>query len=182
MCCPLSDGAAAAIVVSEDVRRRLSKNRIRIAASLLQSGTFENPMNPSWWDLVERAAHEAYDRAGMGPEDISFAEVHDCFTISEVLHYETLGFAKRGEAIKLFRDKATYVGGKVPFSVSGGLLAKGHPVGCTGLAQIVEAVWQLQGEAGRRQVENARFALTHTLGGLKGPDAKAVTVNILQAN
>ena len=94
--------------MSEDVRKRLSKKRIRIAASVLQSGTFENPMNPSWWDLIERAAHEAYDRAGMGPEDISFAEVHNCFTISEVLHYETLGFAKRGEAAKLLREKGGY--------------------------------------------------------------------------
>lgn len=178
-CCPLSDGAAAAIVVSDEVRKRLNKRKIRIAASVLQSGDFENPTNPSWWGLVERAAGEAYNRAGLGPEDINLAEVHDCFTISEVLHYETLGFAKRGEAVKLLREKSTYLGGKVPFSVSGGLLAKGHPTGCTGLAQIVEAVWQLRGEAGKRQVKNARVALTHTMGGLKGPDAKAVTVNIL---
>ncbi len=182
-CCPLSDGAAAAVVVSDDVRRRLDKKKVRIAASVLQSGSFENPMNPSWWDLVERAAREAYDRAGVGPEDISFAEVHDCFTISEMLHYETLGFAKRGEAARLLREKSTYLGGRVPFSVSGGLLAKGHPVGCTGLAQVVEAVWQLRGEAGRRQVEKARIALTHTMGGLKGPaDCKAVTINIIQAD
>lgn len=181
-CCPLSDGAAAAVVVSDDVRKRLGKKKIRIAATVLQSGSFENPMNPSWWDLVERAAKEAYNRAGLGPEDVDLAEVHDCFTISEVLHYETLGFAKRGEAMRLLKEKSTYLGGKVPFSVSGGLLAKGHPTGCTGIAQIVEAVWQLRGEAGKRQVENARIALTHTMGGLKGPDAKAVAVNILRAD
>jgi acetyl-CoA acetyltransferase len=178
-CCPLSDGAAAAVVVSDDVRKRLGKKKIRIAASVLQSGSFENPMNLSWWDLVQRAAKEAYDTAGVGPEEVSLAEVHDCFTISETLHYETLGFAKRGEAVKLLREKSTYLGGKVPFNVSGGLLAKGHPTGCTGLAQIVEAVWQLRGEAGKRQVEDAKVALTHTMGGLKGPDCKAVTINIL---
>jgi acetyl-CoA acetyltransferase len=178
-CCPLSDGAAAAIVVSDEVRKRLGKKKIRIAAAVLQSGTWENPLNPSWWDIVDRAAKEAYNRAGIGPEDVSLAEVHDCYTISEVLHYETLGFAKRGEAARLIRDKETYLGGKIPFSVSGGLLAKGHPTGCTGIAQIVDAVWQLRGEAGKRQVENAKVALTHTMGGVKGPEAKAVSVNIL---
>jgi acetyl-CoA acetyltransferase len=179
-CCPLSDGAAAAVVVSKGVLERLGKKPIRIAASVLQSGSYDNPSNPSEWGLVKNAANEAYNRAGIGPEDIDFAEVHDCFTISELIHYETLGFASRGEAVRLLRDKETYLGGRVPFSVSGGLLAKGHPVGCTGMAQIVEAVWQLRGQAGKRQVENARTALTHTMGGLKGMEAKAVTVNILK--
>lgn len=180
-CCPLSDGAAAAVVVSKEVLKRLGKKPIYVAASVLQSGSYDNPSNPSRWGLVESAANEAYNRAGLGPEDVDFAEVHDCFTISELLHYEMLGFAGRGEAVRLLRDKETYLGGKVPVSVSGGLLAKGHPVGCTGMAQIVEAVWHLRGQAGKRQVENARVALTHTMGGLKGMDAKAVTINILRA-
>jgi acetyl-CoA acetyltransferase len=137
-------------------------------------------MNLSNWDVNIRASEEAYNRAGIGPEDINLAEVHDCFTISELVHYESLGFAKKGEGVKLLKDKSTYVGGKVPFNVSGGLLAKGHPVGCTGVAQIVEAVWQLRGEAGKRQVENAKVAMTHTMGGIKEGDCKAVAINILK--
>jgi acetyl-CoA acetyltransferase len=179
-CCPLSDGAAAAILVSEDKAKKLGKKLIKVAASVLQSGSYDNPMNLSNWDLNIRASEEAYNRAGIGPEDINLAEVHDCFTISELVHYESLGFAKKGEGIKLLKDKTTYIGGKVPFNVSGGLLAKGHPVGCTGVAQIVEAVWQLRGEAGKRQVEDAKVAMTHTMGGIKEGDCKAVTINIFK--
>lgn len=180
-CCPLSDGAAAAVIVSNEVRKRLGKKPILIAASVLQSGSYGNPSNPSRWGLVEMAAQEAYNRAGLGPKDVSFAEVHDCFTISELLHYEALGFAGRGEAVRLLKDKDTCLGGRIPFSVSGGLLAKGHPVGCTGIAQIVEAVWQLRYQAGKRQVQNAKVGLTHTMGGLKATEAKAVTINILRS-
>jgi acetyl-CoA acetyltransferase len=179
-CCPLSDGAAAAIVVSKEKAEKLGKKLVKVAASILQSGSYDNPMNLSNWDLNIRASEEAYNRAGIGPEDIDLAEVHDCFTISELVHYESLGFAKKGEGVKLLKDKSTYIGGKVPFNVSGGLLAKGHPVGCTGVAQIVEAVWQLRGEAGKRQVENAKVAMTHTMGGIKEGDCKAVTINILR--
>lgn len=181
-CCPLSDGAAAAILVSKEVAKKLGKKLIRVAASVLQSGSYDNPMNLSNWDLNIRASQEAYNQAGLGPEDIDLAEVHDCFTISEIVHYESLGFCKKGEAVKLLKEKNTQLGGKVPFSVSGGLLAKGHPVGCTGIAQIVEAVWQLRGEAGKRQVENAKVALTHTMGGMKEGDCKATTLHILRTD
>ena len=181
-CCPLSDGAAAAILVSKKVAKKLGKKPILVAASVLQSGSYDNPMNLSNWDLNIRASQEAYNQAGLGPEDIDLAEVHDCFTISEIVHYESLGFCKKGEAVKLLKEKKTQLGGKVPFSVSGGLLAKGHPVGCTGIAQIVEAVWQLRGEAGKRQVENARVALTHTMGGMKEGDCKATTLHILRTD
>jgi len=181
-CTPLSDGAAAAILASKDMAIRLNKKIITVAASVLQSGAYQNPMNLSNWDLNVRAAEEAYNTANLGPEDIDLAEVHDCFTISELLHYETLGFCKKGEGVKLLKEKKTQLGGKVPFSVSGGLLAKGHPVGCTGVAQIVEAVWQLRGEAGKRQVSNARVALTHTMGGMKDGDCKAATINILRTD
>ena len=181
-CCPLSDGAAAAILVSKKVAKKLGKKPILVAASVLQSGSYDNPMNLSNWDLNIRASQEAYNQAGLGPDDIDLAEVHDCFTISEIVHYESLGFCKKGEAVKLLKEKKTQLGGKVPFSVSGGLLAKGHPVGCTGIAQIVEAVWQLRGEAGKRQVENAKVALTHTMGGMKEGDCKATTLHILRTD
>jgi acetyl-CoA acetyltransferase len=181
-CCPLSDGAAAAILVSKDKAKKLGKKLIRVAASVLQSGSYDNPMNLSNWDLNIRASQEAYNQAGLGPEDIDLAEVHDCFTISEIVHYESLGFCKKGEAVKLLKEKKTQLGGEVPFSVSGGLLAKGHPVGCTGIAQIVEAVWQLRGEAGKRQVEKAKVALTHTMGGMKEGDCKAAALHILRTD
>ncbi len=180
-CCPLSDGAAAAILVSKDRAKKVARKPVLVAASVLQTGSYDNPMNLSNWDLNIRASEEAYNRAGLGPEDINLAEVHDCFTISEIVHYESLGFCKKGEGVKLLKEKKTQLGGKVPFSVSGGLLSKGHPVGCTGIAQIVEAVWQLRGEAGKRQVENAKVALTHTMGGMKEGDCKATTIQILRS-
>ena len=157
----------------------MGRRDVRIAASVLKSGSYRNPIEIANWEINALAAAEAYERAGLGPEDVNLAEVHDCFTISEVLHYESLGFCKKGEAVKLLRERQTELGGKVPFSVSGGLLAKGHPVGCTGVAQIVEAVWQLRGQAGKKQVEGARVALTHTMGGMKEGDCKATTINIL---
>jgi acetyl-CoA acetyltransferase len=178
-CCPLSDGAAAAILVDKHTAARLGRASVRIAASVLRSGSYHNPIELTNWEINRRAAAEAYDSAGLGPEDIDLAEVHDCFTISEVLHYESLGFCGNGEGIRLLKDKETELGGRIPFSVSGGLLAKGHPVGCTGMAQIVEAVWQLRGEARERQVPDARVALTHTMGGMKEGDCKATTINIL---
>jgi acetyl-CoA acetyltransferase len=183
-CCPLSDGAAAAILASENVAMRLNKKSIIAAASVLRTGSYQNTSNLNLSEMFKnlnaRAANEAYNMAGLGPEDVDLAEVHDCFTITEVLHYESLGFCKKGDGVKLLKEGKTQLGGKVPFSVSGGLLAKGHPVGCTGVAQIVEAVWQLRGEAGKRQVPGARVALTHTMGGLKEGDAKATTINILR--
>jgi acetyl-CoA acetyltransferase len=178
-CCPLSDGAAAVVLASKKKASGLGRRDVRIAASVLKSGSYRNPIEIANWEINALAAAEAYERAGLGPEDVNLAEVHDCFTISEVLHYESLGFCKKGEAVKLLREGQTELGGKVPFSVSGGLLAKGHPVGCTGVAQLVEAVWQLRGQAGKKQVEGARVALTHTMGGMKEGDCKATTINIL---
>jgi acetyl-CoA acetyltransferase len=181
-CCPLSDGAAAVILASEEVAKRLEKNRIRVLASVLQSGSYANPMNLSNWDINVRAAEQAYERAGLGPQDIDVAELHDCFTISEVLHYETLGFCAPGDGIAFLKAGHTQLGGRIPVNVSGGLLAKGHPVGCTGVAQIVEATVQLRGEAGARQVHGARTALTHTMGGMKEGDSKATVITVLGAD
>jgi acetyl-CoA acyltransferase len=166
-------------LASKERASSLGRKEVRVAASGLKSGSYRNPIEIANWEINALAAQEAYNKAALGPEDIDLAEVHDCFTISEVLHYETLGFCRKGDGIKLLKEKQTELGGRVPFSVSGGLLAKGHPVGCTGVAQIVEAVWQLRGQAGKRQVPNARVALTHTMGGMKEGDCKATTINIL---
>ena len=116
------------------------------------------------YDMARRAAHQVYEAAGVGPEDIPVVELHDCFTANELITYEALGFAPEGGAEKFIMDGDNTYGGKVVTNPSGGLLSKGHPLGATGLAQCAELVWQLRGQAGGRQVEGARLALQHNLG------------------
>jgi acetyl-CoA C-acetyltransferase len=122
------------------------------------------------------AADRAYDRAGVGPVDLDFAEVHDCFTIAELIAYEDLGFCDRGEAAALLASGDTELDGDLPVNPSGGLKAKGHPIGATGAGQVVEVVKQLRGEAGDRQVTDAERALTHNVGGSGG----AAVVHVLE--
>ncbi|MDP6501482.1 MAG: hypothetical protein QF369_03140, partial [Dehalococcoidales bacterium] len=112
------------------------------------------------------AAASAYKMAGITAKDVDFAEVHDCFTISELLAYEDLGFAKPGEGIRLVEDKQTYVDGKIPVNVDGGLLSKGHPIGATGGSQIRTIVRQLRGESSEAQVKDAEIGLVHNIGGV----------------
>jgi acetyl-CoA acetyltransferase len=181
-CCPTGDGAAAAILCSQNVAKRLSTKPIEIVASVLKSGTFEG----GWRDLTtndqtKRAAQEAYEIAGIGPEDLDVIELHDCFTIAEIFHYENLGLCKQGEGGRLIDEGVTELGGRIPVNPSGGLLAKGHPLGATGVAQIVEVVWHLRGEAGQRQIPQANVGLTHCLGGvIDGLDLGACTVHLLK--
>jgi acetyl-CoA acetyltransferase len=131
-------------------------------------------------EITARAARLAYERAGVGPDDVNVIELHDAFTIAELLYYEALGLAKRGEGVALLNDGATRLGGRVPVNPSGGLLAKGHPLGATGVAQLVEITWQLQGRAGQRQVPNASVGLAQcTGGGIAGVDHAASAVHIL---
>jgi acetyl-CoA acetyltransferase len=177
-CCPSSDGAAAAIVCSEQVARSLGVPLIRIAGIALLSGRPHGTVP----DVTALAARKAYEQAGIGPEDISVAEVHDAFTVAELLHYENLGFCAPGEAPKLLRDRITWLGGRLPVSPGGGLLARGHPPGATGLAQIAELTWQLRGQAGPRQVEGARVGLAHTQGAtIPTLEANATQVTLLVA-
>lgn len=181
-CCPTGDGAAAAIVCSGDLIERFSSKPIKIAASVLKSGTYDG----GWRDLTSnnqtiRAAQEAYKISGIGPEDLNLIELHDCFTIAEIFHYENLGLCKKGEGGRLIDEGQTELTGKIPVNPSGGLLAKGHPLGATGVAQIVEIVWQLRGEAGKRQVSNAQIGLAHCVGGIvDGLDLGACTIHILK--
>jgi acetyl-CoA acetyltransferase len=118
--------------------------------------------------------------AGVGPEDIDVAELHDCFTMAELTHYEDLGFCKRGEGGRLVEEKVTWLGGKLPVNPSGGLLCKGHPVGATGPGQIYEIVKQLRGQAGKRQVQGARIGLQQNGGGFRQVDGGCSIVNIFQ--
>ena len=180
-CCPTGDGAAALIVCSDKVARELGRTSVQVLASDLVSGIYR----PGFRDMTSpeitvRGAAEAYEEAGVGPEDIDMAEVHDAFTIAELIYYEAFGFCGRGEAGALLDSGATQITGRVAVNPSGGLLAKGHPIGATGAAQVVEAVMKLRGEAGARQVQDAKIALTHaTGGGLTGFDHGACSIHIL---
>lgn len=181
-CCPTGDGAAAVIVVSDAVRRRLGRAAVRIAASVLHSGTsttgFRNMLRP---EITYDSAREAYEQAGFGPSDLDVVELHDAFTIAELVYYEALGLCKEGDSAALLSQGRTTYGGDVVVNPSGGLLSKGHPVGCSGVAQAVEMYWHLTGQAGSRQVPNAKLGLTHvTGGGIAGLDHGACTVHLYE--
>jgi acetyl-CoA C-acetyltransferase len=121
--------------------------------------------DPAFLDAVQKSAERAYDMAGVGPSDIQVAEVHDCFSIAEICCIEALGFFERGTGGAAAKEGLTAIGGRIPVNTSGGLKSKGHPVGATGVAQAIEIFRQLRGEAGARQVENARIGLAQNMGG-----------------
>ncbi len=177
---PISDGGAAAILCSEKVAKKYTTKPIYIAASALTSGNFEQQGDLTINDLERRCSKQAYEMAGIGPEDLDFAEVHDCFTIAEIVRCENLGFCKPGEYTKALDEGRWDLGSAFPINPSGGLLSKGHPIGATGVAQICELVWHLRGEAGERQVADAKVALGHCSGGTLAGDNAACAVHILK--
>jgi acetyl-CoA acetyltransferase len=180
-CCPNSDGAAAVVIASERIARRYTSHPVRIAASVLVSG-LRTPYGivDDKSEMSIRAARKAYETAGVGPEDIGVCELHDPFTIAELMHYEDLGFCPPGEGGRFIAEGCSAIGGTVAVSPSGGLLAKGHPLGATGVAQIAELFWQLRGEAGEYQVPGAKVGLAHTVGGgVTKLEAAACGVHIL---
>ncbi|MCR4420798.1 MAG: thiolase family protein [Clostridia bacterium] len=178
-CCPNADGAAAVVLCAAELSKRYTSRPIHVAASVLISGRYENPCDLLRWEADERASRMAYEMAGLGPGDLDVIECHDAFTISEILHYEGLGLCAPGEGGRLVESGATSLGGKIPVNPSGGLLAKGHPVGATAVAQIVEGVLQLRGQAGARQVEGAKVFMAECMGADKAGDTKTCTINIL---
>ena len=181
MCSSSGDGAAAAIVCSRAKAKQFtSKPLVRVAACNLRSGMWRPPEKSGPFETVAITAEQAYEHAGIGPEDVDVAEVHDAMAPAELLLYEELGFCKDGEAGKWIDEGHTSIGGKLPVNTSGGLTARGHPVGATGLAQITESVWQLRGEAGPRQVANAKVALMENAGGRVEDDNAACCVTILK--
>jgi len=167
-CCANADGSSCLIVASEEKARALSKK----PAWILGLGAASASVNMSGRDMftglavAQQASEQAYKMAGVTPKDIDVAEVHDCFTISEILAYEDLGFAKPGEGKDLIRSKETYLEGSLPVNVDGGLLSKGHPIGATGGSQIRTVVLQLRGEAGEAQVKDPEIGLIHNIGGV----------------
>jgi acetyl-CoA acetyltransferase len=174
MCSPLSDGAAALVLG----RRPRGARSVRIAASVLTSGRGDDEARP---DAATRAATSAYERAGLGPEDLGVVELHDATSIAELQLYEELGLCGGGEAARLVLDRVTWLGGRLPVNPSGGLLARGHPIGATGAGQVVELAWQLQGRCRERQVPGAKVALAQNGGGWVGTDAAACAVHVLVA-
>ncbi len=199
MCCPTGDGAAAAILCSAEKARQFTTQPIKIAASALTSDPYTNRdlTLPDINTLTQNAAKIAYEQAGVGPEELSQVELHDCFATAELLHYENLGLCGEGEAAKHVASGAPWLGNKIPtkyqedvapfqdktyqpksnavVNASGGLLSKGHPLGATGVANIAEIVFHLRGQAGDRQVENSKVGMAHVIG-----LCSACTIHILQ--
>jgi acetyl-CoA acetyltransferase len=170
-CCPTSDGAAAAVVASEDFvrRHRLEKQAVEIAGMAMTTD-FETTFSEKSCikligaDLTRKAAEKVYHQSGLGPEDVQVIELHDCFSSNELITYEALGLCEPGKGGELIDSGAVTYGGKWVVNPSGGLISKGHPLGATGLAQCSELNWQLRGKAEKRQVPGAKVALQHNLG------------------
>ena len=170
-CCPISDGAACILLVGEELAKHFTDDPLYVAGIGQASGRGLNAADDlTYFEATRHAANEAYEMAGLTPADIQFAEVHDCFSIAELLHIEDLGFFKPGEGHKAVADGSTKLDGEKPINTSGGLKCKGHPVGATGAAQLIEVWEQLRGKAGDRGVpiEDLRVGAAHNLGGTGG--------------
>lgn len=167
-CCPTTDGAAAVIMTRADIAHRFTEHPLYFRGT----GLATDPLISSWkrsftsFPATVAAAQQAFGMAGITPDDIDLAEVHDCFTITELVTYEDLGFCAPGGGGRWLEQRGPMLGGERPVNTSGGLKAKGHPVGATGVSQVVELWEQLRGQAGARQVEGARLGLTHNMGGI----------------
>jgi acetyl-CoA C-acetyltransferase len=166
-CSLITDGAAAVLLASEERTKAISKKPVWVAGLGLATDAMRLGDREKLTSLLatREAAKTAYKMAGVGPADIDVATVHDCFTIAEIVAYEDLGFCERGEGGRLIEAKETYVGGRIPVNVDGGLKSKGHPLGATGVSMAIEITKQLRGEAGERQVKNPEIGLTHNVGG-----------------
>jgi acetyl-CoA acetyltransferase len=180
MCAPVGDGGTAAILCSGDFLKRLKNLRpVKIRASILGSGT-DRPEGFRNDHISARLSKQAYERAGVGPEDIDVIELHDATSMGELIQFEGLGFCPWGEGAAMAKSGATALGGKIPVNPSGGLVSKGHPLGATGIGQLAEIVRQLRGEAGKQQVEGARIGMTENGGGSVGVEEASMTIHILE--
>jgi acetyl-CoA acetyltransferase len=178
MCAPVGDGAAAAVVCTKEYLKKLVNARpVRIRASILGSGADRDINAP---DIGERLSKKAYNAAGIGPEEIDFAELHDATSWGELHQTESMGFCPMGEGGPFAESGATKLGGKMPINTSGGLECKGHPIGASGLSQIHELVLQLRGDAGNRQVDGAKIGLAENGGGNIGVEEAAMGIHILE--
>ena len=176
-CCPISDGASCMLLVAEDLAKQFTDSPIHIAGIGQGSGRGLHACETlTSFEATRYAAQEAYQMAGVTADDIQFAEVHDCFSMAEILHMEDLGFCEPGEGYKAVEDGLSRLDGPKPINTSGGLKCKGHPVGATGIAQLFEVWTQLRGEAGQRQIpnDNLRLGAAHNLGGTGGTSSVTV--------
>ena len=170
MCCPTGDGAAAVILVSEEKLRSLpsetQKRAVKISASVLTSDPYveSGQVQPDVNTLTKNAASQAYEIAGIGPDDLDLVELHDCFATAELIHYDNLGLCEPGGAGDFIDSGKPFRDGSMPVNVSGGLISKGHPIGATGVANVFEVATHLRGEAGDRQIEGAKVGLAHVIG------------------
>jgi len=178
MCSPIGDGSAAAILCSEDFLKRVGPPKpVKVLAVTLGSGMDRGMKDP---DLGVRLSKRVYETAGLGPEDVNVAEVHDATAFGEIRACEDMGFCEEGEGGKFIEEGHSQLNGKLPVNPSGGLEAKGHPVGATGVAQIAEIVWQLRGEADKRQVDNPRIGLCENGGGNIGIEEASMVITVLE--
>jgi acetyl-CoA acyltransferase len=170
MCSANCDGAAAAVVVSDSELKKLSKEQqrraVKVSASVLTSDPWQESCQilPDVNTLTRNAAEQAYEKAGLGPDDLDLVELHDCFATAELVHYDNLNLCEQGGAVDFFESGASWRDGKTPVNVSGGLESKGHPIAATGIANIWEVCHHLRGEAGDRQIEGAKVGLAHVIG------------------
>jgi acetyl-CoA acetyltransferase len=170
MCCPTGDGAAAAVLVSGEKLKTLSKEQqrraVKISASVLTTDpwTPNAQVQPDVNTLTRNAADKAYEQAGVSPSDLDLVELHDCFATAELIHYDNLRLCEPGGAGEFIDKRGPWRDGETPVNVSGGLLSKGHPLGATGIANIYEVSTHLRGEAGDRQIDNAKVGMTHVIG------------------
>ncbi|WP_158736403.1 thiolase family protein [Alteribacillus sp. YIM 98480] len=177
MCSPVSDGAAALVLCSKDFAKKTNKPPVYLASSVVTSSELQPLENEG---VIKKASKSAFEKAGLGPEDLDVIEVHDATASAELMAYEEIGLCEPGETAKLVDNNMTELHGKKPVNASGGLEAKGHPIGATGLGQIVELVWQLRGEAGSRQVKNSpKVGFAENAGGHLGNENAACTITIL---
>ena len=166
-CSPITDGAAVVVLANEEKTKQLSDSPVWIksSAAATDSLALHDRRSLCHTDAAITASKTAYEKAGLKPKDIDFAEVHDCFTIAEIMAIESLGFCEYGKGGKFTEDGETALDGSIPINTSGGLKSKGHPVGATGIAQSIECVKQLRGQAGERQLDEPRYGLAHNVGG-----------------
>jgi acetyl-CoA acetyltransferase len=177
MCAPMTDGAACLILCSDDFRHARSRG-VRIAASVLMSGRGDDMRRRhSCGETVRRA----YEMADVGPDDLDVVEMFDGTSLAELYLYREVGLCQEGEEERLVRERELYLGGRLPVNPSGGMISRGHPIGATGAAQVVELTWQLEGRCGARQVPEARTGMAQVVGGWVGSDVAASCIHILQA-
>jgi len=169
-CSPITDGAAALILCPVEMARKMKKPVVKIIGTghATDMIALDQRKDITWLEATYQAARQAYSMADKKPEDIDFLEVHDCFTIAEICVIEALGLVEKGEGGKAYEDEITFLEGKIPVNPSGGLKSKGHPVGATGVAQVVEIVKQFRGDAGERQLKDPKIGLAQNMGGSGG--------------